>query len=209
MILGCQNGDQYLHHIVNPEPEVFNFTHKLKELQGETRVDILMVFDNSGSMGTHQKEVIRNSDLFIQEFTKKQKVLDWKLGLISTSTNEQPFVGFDPGNFLDKNTPNPVSVFNGGVGKLGTNGDSTEKPFASVQTQLMKYPNWVRKGAILAVIVITDAEEQSNMPAKEFSKFLMQMKGNTSQIVYYGVYGPMEWNCPSTGDSNWKYTGSP
>ncbi len=207
LLLGaCQDGG-YLHHIVPKEPEVFNFNHKLKELQGETRVDILMVIDNSGSMGVHQQNVIKNSDLFIQEFTKKQSVLDWKLGLISTDQIEKPYIGFDPGNFLDKTTANPVAAFNAAVGRLGTNGDATERPWASVKHALMTYPNWVRKGAILAMIFMTDAEEQSNVPAADFLAFLTQMKGTTQQMVSYQVLGPTDWGCQAT-DGNWQYANS-
>jgi hypothetical protein len=204
---GCQRGDDFLHHVVPEQPEVFNFTHKLKELQGETRVDILITIDNSGSMGTHQQNVITNSNLFIQEFTKNQKVLDWRMGLISTDTKENPYIGFDPGNFLDKSSPDPVASFNTAVAKLGTNGDATEKPWGSVQRVLMNYPAWVRKGAILAVVAITDAEEQSSIPARDFIQFLTQIKGNPQQIVAYGVYGPKEWNCQQS-DSDWVYGGS-
>ncbi len=205
---GCQKGEAFLHHVVPQEPEVFNFTHKLKELQGETRVDILMVIDNSGSMGQHQQSVIHNSDLFIQEFVKKQSVLDWRMGLISTDITEQPYIGFVPGNFLDKTTPTPAVAFNSAVNRLGTNGDATERPWASVRHAFDSYPNWVRKGAILALVFVTDAEEQSSIPAADFLTYLTQIKGTTQQIVSYGVLGPTDWGCPSS-DSTWNYVGSP
>lgn len=205
---GCQRGDEFLHHIVDVQPEVFHFTHKLKELQGETRVDILWVIDNSGSMGQHQQNVITNSNLFMQEFTKKQKVLDWKMGLVSTDIRENPYVGFDPGNFLDRKTADPVAVFSQAVNRLGTSGDATERPFAATQRVLMNYPSWTRKGAILALIHLTDAEEQSQIPARDFANFLIQIKGSVNQLVYYGVLGPTDWGCPPS-DSNWSYPGTP
>jgi hypothetical protein len=208
LLAGCQEQKQVLHWMLDPTPQVFNFTHKLKELQGETRVDILMVIDNSGSMGTHQQAVIRNSDLFIQEFTKIQKVLDWRMGLLSTDTKEKPYIGFEVGNFLDKNTPSPVAAFNAAVGRLGTSGDSTEKPWGAIQHALMTYPTWARKGAILALIVLTDAQEQSQISSQDFVQFLTQIKSGTHQVVSYGVYAAQDWNCPNSGEGL-TYAGSP
>ncbi len=207
LLAGCQRGDQYLHHVVQPTPEVFNFNHKLKELQGETRVDILMVIDNSGSMGQHQQNVIRNADLFMQEFTKNQKILDWRMGLISTDVREKPYIGFEVGNFLDKNTPSPVAAFSAAVNRLGTNGDSTEKPWGALQKVLLDNPAWARKGAILALIVITDAPDQSQISSRDFVQFLTQIKSNPQQLVGYGVYGATDWNCPNSGESL-RYVGS-
>ncbi len=210
VLLGsCQKADDFLHHVVPKPPDTLNFTHKLKELQGESRVDILWVIDNSGSMGSYQQEVIRNADLFIQEFVKKSKILDWKMGLVSTDEYEQPYLGFTPGSTLDKSTADPVKVFGAAVGKLGTFGSGIEKPFSCTQKALNNNPTFLRKGAILALILLTDAEEQSYIPGKDFLTFLGQQKGgNLKQVVYYGVLGPTDWNCPSS-DSYWKFVNSP
>ncbi len=207
LVLGCSKGDQYLHHVVEETPEVFNFTHKLKEIQGENRVDIIIAVDNSGSMSDHQKNLATNSDLFIQEFTKNQKVLDWRMGLISNNSPEPPYIGFEVGNYLDKNTPDKVAVFNAAVGRLGTSG-SEEAPWKSIQKVILAHPHWARKNAILALVIITDAEEQSSIPVNDFVQFLTQIKGSTKQVVGYGVYGPKEWGC-KVSDSDWKYTGGP
>ncbi len=207
LLTSCQKRDQMLYYVANPEPQVFNFAHKLKELQGETRVDILMVIDNSASMGKHQQNVINNSNLFIEAFTKSQKVLDWKIGLISTDTKERPYIGFEPGNFLDRGAALPVAAFNEAVSRLGTNGDSTERPWAATQKVLLDFPAWTRKGAILALIVITDAPEQSQIPTQSFVQFLTQIKGNTQKVVNYGVYATADWNCADSGEGL-KYAGS-
>ncbi len=208
IVSGCQKEGNLLHYFVPQQPQIFEFTHKLKELQGESRADILMVIDNSGSMYEHQQNVIRNSSLFIQEFTKNQNRLDWKLGLISTDRREDPYIGFTPGKTLDKNTLDPVGDFNDAVAQLGTNGDYTERPWASVERAFEAYPQWVRNGAILVLVLVTDAEEQSEIAAKDFLKFLIQIKGSAQKILSYGVLGPTDWGCPSS-DSNWKYPGTP
>ncbi len=206
---GCQKGEEFLHHVVPQPPEVLNFTHKLKELQGESRVDILWVIDNSASMGSYQQDVVRNADLFIQEFVKKQTVLDWKMGLVSTDENEPPYLGFTPSTELNKSTANPVAAFTGAVNRLGIYGSGIEKPFLCAKRALDSNPGFLRKGAILALILLTDAAEQSNMSSQTFLQFLTQQKGgNAKQIVYYGVLGPTDWNCPAS-DSYWKFASSP
>lgn len=210
VVLGCQRGDDYLHHIDPRPPEVFHFNHKLKELQGESRVDILWVIDNSGSMRQHQDAVIQNSNLFIQEFVK-QGSLDWKMGLVSTSEAEEPYVGFKAGEELDKKTPDPVKKFNEAVGRLGTGGDSTEKPFRCAQKALQENPSFLRSRAILALIMVTDAEEQSEIPVQGMLDFLSQTKGDTRLGVFYGALGPDDWGCnpASGGESRWNFVGSP
>jgi hypothetical protein len=206
---GCQRATDYLHHVVSQPPDTLNFTHKLKELQGESRVDILWVIDNSGSMGSHQQAVIRNANLFIQEFVKNQSVLDWKIGLISTDEYEKPYLGFAAGMELDKSTANPVSTFAAGVNLLGIYGSGIEKPFLCAQRALQNHPNFLRKGAILALILVTDAEEQSSISGADFVTFLAQQKaGSLKQVVYYGVLGPTDWGCPAS-DSTWNFPNSP
>lgn len=209
LLMGCQKGEDFLHHVVPQPPETLNFTHKLKELQGESRVDILWVIDNSASMGSYQQAVIRNADLFIQEFVKKQTILDWKMGLLSTDETEPPYIGFTPGTELNKSTANPVTAFTSAVNQLGIYGSGIEKPFLCAQRALNNSPQFLRQGAILALILLTDAAEQSSIPGKDFVQFLSQLKGgNLKQVVYYGVLGPTDWNCPAS-DSYWKFANSP
>lgn len=208
-LFACSKGDDFLHYVLPEPPPEFHFTHKLKEMVGESRVDILWVIDNSGSMGSHQQNVITNSDLFIREFVKKQKILDWKMGLVSTDESEAPYLGFKAGDELNKSTPDPVNVFNRAVNKLGTFGSGIEKPFFCARKALQDNPNWVRKNAVLANIMVTDAAEQSFISGQDFANFMAQMKGgDLRKVVFYGVLGPNDWNCPAT-DGFWNYAGSP
>jgi hypothetical protein len=207
LLSGCQRADDFLHHILPDEPDTLNFTHKLKELVGESRVDILWVIDNSASMGTYQQAVIHNADLFIQEFVAKQSLLDWKMGIVSTDDYDQPYVGFNTGDELNKHTVDPVAKFTAAVRRLGTSGSGLEKPFLCAQKALNANPTFLRKNAILALIVVTDAPDQSNIPGDDMAKYLVTLKGgNQKQVVYYGVLGPEDWSC--TSDGYWNFAGS-
>jgi hypothetical protein len=48
----------------------FNYSHRLRDIAGNPNLDVLWVIDNSPSMGPHQRRVIDNAQLFINEFSK-------------------------------------------------------------------------------------------------------------------------------------------
>lgn len=148
------------------------------------KVDILWVIDNSGSMDPYQQAVIKNTNSFMNNFTKGS--IDWKMGLISTSDYEDPYVGFTALDILDKSTANPVGVFQKAVGRLGTWGDVVEKFFDPTLKALKNY-SFLRSDAFLAMIVISDEPEQSNISASTFYSELSKLK-DPSKMLLYGIF---------------------
>ncbi len=203
----CGRDTQYLNHITGVEPTYFETPHKLKELQGETKVDILWVIDNSGSMGSYQQDLIRNAGIFINTFVAKGG-LEWKMGIVSTSLNENPYIGFTPTTLLTYMSADPIRDFQRAVSRLGINGDVTEQTLAPIRKHLTTYPDFIRKQATLAVIMLTDAEEQSRIPAKDILTFLEKTKGDIKKVVNYGVFAAQDFGCQMT-DGFWNYVGSP
>lgn len=207
VLWGCGRNTDFIYNKVDPPPQYFSGFHKLKELKGESRVDILFVIDNSGSMGSYQQALIKNADTFINTFVSGGG-LDWKMGIISTDTMNAPFIGFTPATELTYKTVDNVKLFKNAVGKLGTSGDAIEKTFAPIMKHIPAYPSFLRSNAMLALIMITDAEEQSNTSAQDFLDFLMVTKGSLKKVVTYGVFAPQDFGC-SIGDSYWNYAKSP
>ena len=160
--------------------------------------DILWVIDNSGSMGTYHKNLIQNMDIFINNFAHKSQLVPWKMGLLSTSSNDDPYIGFTPNNLLDSTTVNPVDKFNGAISRLGTNGDGTEKSFAPIRSTFQSYPDFLREDSRLFIIFISDEDEQSSISVEGFLEFLKSLRPLAS-ISAYGVL--KEGNC---GNSNFK-----
>lgn len=150
--------------------------HKLKELQGNSVVDILWVIDNSGSMFSHQQNVIANTALFLSQFVRSGNLLNWKMGLVSTDKDDNPFVGFGPGRELTSSTPGNVRIFQEAVGRLGTNGTHIEEGFDPLLQVLRSYPDFVRPTSTLAVIFVTDAKEQGNKNVQDVLKELSPYK---------------------------------
>jgi hypothetical protein len=169
----------------------------------DPRVDILFVVDNSGSMDSHQQDLADNVAKFTTEFTNTS-FIDYNIGVIttdndSTYSSRAVCCGRLAGTprFVTKNTPNVNNVL-ANTFKVGTDGSTTEKVFDPVQSALTdpNLSNWnagfYRPTATLALVFITDAEDQSNnMDEDSFYNFLVNLKGgDTSKILGYGAIVP-------------------
>lgn len=205
-VAGCGRDTEFLTHAVEPPPQVFSATHKLKEMEGEDKVDLLWVVDNSGSMGSYQQALIKNADTFINDFIKHGG-LDWKMGVLSTDVFDNPYTGFTPTTELTFKTPNNVQIFKDAIGNLGTSGDAIEKTFAPIMKWLPQFPNFLRPQAMLAIIMVTDAEEQSGVTSADFLAFLQKTKGSLKRVISYGVFSPQDFGC-AFGDTTWNYKGT-
>ena len=157
-----------------------------------SKIDILWVIDNSGSMQTSQNNLASNFPSFIQGFASRG--LDFQMGVIATDTYFAfPFMSAvwssynylgrpqadwaylrDGGYFsgtnvhsgyfiLNPSTPNLNNVFVTNVTQ-GTQGSGDERPLQSMQAALESPLNagLVRADSYLAVISITDEDDFSN-----------------------------------------------
>jgi hypothetical protein len=140
----CGRSTEFLYHQKNLPVEKVDIRKKVKETNGLSRHDVLWVIDNSGSMSSHQKNVIKNTDVFMQSFTSNKK-LDWKMGLVSTARGDQPFVGFTPSTQLNSKSTNPVGIFKNAVSRLGLNKGCPELVFEPVMDALNQYPDFVQR----------------------------------------------------------------
>ncbi len=214
----------YLFHDVVPLQEVDDRIYPLSYLNTDKRIDVLMVIDNSGSMQTIHNNVITNAELFFQEFVNR-KYVDWKLGIVSTSVRDKPYLGFDrPFNssLIDTNDPTTltrtIQTFSSAVRALGTNGDPYEYVFYNVKRVLDNYGStspspFLRVNSHLVVIMISDEEEQSDKKygslyrATDFYDHLVQYIGSDKILRFYGALAFRDLKDCRTAYRN--YTGSP
>ena len=174
-------------------------------------VDVLFVIDNSDSMAAWQTAVKDNTQLFMEQFSKVAN-LDTKFGLISTTTADDPYVGFK--NSLALNDPALISKFQAAVTRLGLGGDGLEKTFIPVKKALSQYPSFHRVDALLALIVISDGPEQSYlgdfgyapMYLSDFIRYMKQTTGGDHNVLGYGAFGPQP-QCTQTDDP-WMWNNS-
>jgi hypothetical protein len=205
---GCAKQD-FLYHRVPPQQKQRSFTHSARSVQVATKMSILWVIDNSLSMSDYQRSVITNTDRFMQRFIASRAV-DWKMGLISTSEYEQPYVGLTPSTALNAATPDPVQVFQRAVQRLGTSGYGVEKTFTPILQTLRSYPDFAGKGQKLAAIVVTDAEEQSYVSGKSFLDQIKALKPEADAFALYGATAAREFGClGGAGEGYFDYKGSP
>lgn len=109
-----------------------------------SKVDILWVIDNSGSMETSQVNVATNMNSFIQDFTTKQ--LDYKMAVTATDAYRVQFSPY----------PTACSTFRDGLRRYFNNNCVTVagKPYSGVQVILPTTPDLLN--VFLTNVLITD-----------------------------------------------------
>lgn len=180
-----------------------------------TQLDVLFVVDDSGSMSTHQNNLANNIDLFTREFTKSSFV-DYHVGVITSSMGS----GFGmcgrvgcngvlvgPPNWIERSTPNGIGVLQRNF-VVGTDGSGSETFFdpvvAALTAPVMNNENkgFYRAKAHLAVIFVTDADDQSRMSSADFYNFLKGLKGAIDKVSVYAAYIPTaDRNCDRGGET--------
>lgn len=203
----CARQEDHIYYLPEREPDS-HLAVKVKEIRSAGGIDIIWVIDNSGSMDSHQRNVIQNAGRFMQEFLTKR--ISWKMGLLSTDVTEVPYVGFD--RPFDSTDPNPAATFVNAVSRLGTSGDGTEKTFDPILRALTDYPNFLRDDKPLAILVVTDAPEQSTIGATTFLQRFRAIVGPNRPVFVYSVLAANDLAPPggcSTQETGYDYANGP
>ncbi len=166
-----------------------------------TKIDVLWVVDNSGSMATSQQNLANNFPSFISKFT--EKAYDFQMGVVTSDAylalpaytpyyQSSPMPTYyggraqseiarlrdgtwnDPSGFrlLNLNTPNLNSVFVKNV-MQGINGRGDERSLQSMRTALESTGNagFVRDNAFLAVVLVTDEDDFSHDGTAQYERY--------------------------------------
>lgn len=171
----------------------------------DPKVDILFVVDNSGSMDFHQKNLAANVGRFVSAFFNRVSI-DYHIGVLSTDMDDNlggKCCGHLIGNptFLDRSNPSPEADLAVRL-VLGVVGSGTEKLFDPVITALSSplmtsvNAGFLRPDAHLAIIFITDAEDQSKESPVGLYDHLLKIKGKREKILAYGAIIPTGYNDP-------------
>lgn len=164
--------------------------------QGDAQVDILLVIDNSCSMGDEQAALATNFAAFMSSAASGNG--NWRIGVTTTDVFvEQGVLVRNMGNpaALTPTTPNVASLFAQKV-QVGTGGSGFEQALAAAQLAVSPAnrngPNagFLRSGAVLAVVIVTDAIEQSPNSVGSYLASLRAAKGGKSELVQVSVVGP-------------------
>jgi hypothetical protein len=226
-VISCKKQTSYAYYDNTPPIVVDKRIYPLSLLQIDNNIDVLLVIDNSGSMLSIQQNVIRNSKIFLEQFAK-QPYINWKIGIVSTDKEEDPYLGFDSDfdwNLIDPRDPGSfdrtVGIFQDAVSRLGTIGDSSEYVFYNVKRvvdlyrgQSPSYPSFLRSNSHFVVIMITDEKEQSKdtfgatYDAPNFVKAMTPYIPGNKILRFYGALNRRDLQgCTNPGDSE-NYVGS-
>ena len=157
----------------------------------EGKVDILWVVDDSGSMGDEQTALAYNFDVFIHEFLEKK--IDFQMAVTTTDgTSRKDGVSACDPKTLDANSARSnekqfVKNFSDCI-KVGTRGSGVEKGLHTSKSFVERYDGeWMRDGAYLVVVYVSDEEDQSTKQVEEYVNFLRSKKENQGLIKLYSI----------------------
>ncbi len=182
--------------------------------ESSKKLDILWVIDNSGSMNDEQDALGSNFSAFIDEFI--QKNVDFKMAITTTDTSRPYLKGaVVPGSESKLNAvmaqSNPQKFMDDfrNLVNVGTHGSGKEKGLEATQGFMEKYAStFLRPDAYLAVVLISDEEDQSPLSVSSYMDYLKSFKSTAGLIKMYSIVDVFNSNCcdygVTTGSQRYK-----
>ncbi len=209
--------------LVNPDQSM---TEKIIVGQDRplTPVDVLFVIDNSRSMREEQGKLSQRLDRFVEEIGGT----DWQIGITTTDVSNASFAtkgslvdihpGSSPNNgnrkILNRSSSNYKKLFADSIQKHGTPQDCQdtgencpsgyEQPMKAIYQAILKRnldnKGFFRKQADLAVIIISDEDEESEnedlMRPLVLNSFMKSELGDNKRVNVYGIiHQPEDKKC--------------
>jgi hypothetical protein len=174
--------------------------------------DVLFVVDNSCSMDDEQVNLGRNLGSFLTY--AQQEGIDYQIGVVTTDVDSASgagrLVSRAGTKIITPMTPNASSVFQQNTA-LGTSGSGQEQGLEAAYLALsdprINDPaingGFLRTDAALAVILVSDEEDQSRRQVSFYENFFRNIKGfqNTSQFSFSAIVVPSNPPCSGGGAS--------
>ncbi len=172
---------------------------------GPTALDILFVVDDSGSMTDHQAKLLANVSELVR--ASRDSGLNLHAAVITTNMDTQPwnpapgiswagqFAGVVKKVAATRDGDFETILADNLKSAMTTMGSGTEQPFAAVQAALSEpllsgvNTGFLRDGAGLAIFVLTDADDQSQMKVPDFVAFLRNLKSK-APVTMHAAYMP-------------------
>ncbi len=155
-------------------------------------IDIVWIVDNSGSMEDEQSSLAKNFGSFIDSFL--QKNVDFTMSILTTDRerNQRSYLLNESYTRLNSNRAKTnLNDFENtfmDLIQVGTNGSSKEQGLGALSDFINNQgKTFLRKDAQLAVICITDEEDQSNLSIDQLILNLNDLKGGLEKIKFYSI----------------------
>lgn len=188
---------------VGVEAETYEVS-EVFEVTGTSKVDVLFVVDNSGSMVDNQANLAANFDRFIEYADFHGLQVDFQIGVTTTDVSEEGEAGRLVGSptTLDRNTSNLSARFAERV-QVGALGSGDEQGlaacFLALSPPLIVDPaynsGFLRPDAALAVIIVSDEDDGSPEEVAYYTGFLEGLKTAVhppSPVLFNAVTGGPE-----------------
>ncbi|WPU67065.1 hypothetical protein [Peredibacter starrii] len=169
------------------------------------KLDIVWIIDNSGSMSDEQEALGDNFSAFIEDFITKD--VDFKMAITTTDTSSsskkgQMVYGSDTKLTSAKAKLNEAQFMRDfkSLVRVGTSGSGYEKGLEASEGFMQKYASsWVRPDAYLAVVVLSDEEDQSSKSVKAYTDYLKSFKSEAGLVKMYSIVDVGMSNVGSNG----------
>ncbi len=207
LFMGCGDSDT---EMLLPKKDDKNVTEKVKDLTITSKVDILFVVDDSGSMDPVQDQIATNIDKFLKDFVL-MKFINFHFGVLSSGMSSYSNkLGALKGIplFVTNKTTDLVDKLKRNI-MLGSDGSSTEGFFDPIYYALTDpllsghNAGFYRPDSLLVIVFITDAEDQSKTikKAQDLYDFLIDLKGGDSRkLLTFGALMPIMNDCTYSED---------
>lgn len=159
----------------------------------QQKLDVMWIVDNSRSMEDEQDALGTNFNAFINEFIDTD--VDFKMAITTTDTSSYSLKGrMVTGSDIKltsakaKENANQFMADFKSLVQVGTSGSGYEKGLAASEGFMQKYSSsFIRPDAYLAVIVVTDEDDQSAKTPVEYVNFLKSFKANAGLVKVYSI----------------------
>ena len=165
-------------------------------------VDVMWVVDYSCSMREELQEVRDNFAAFVTEFSTLE--LDYHLAVITTDMDNPSHSGRIQGSVITQASADPEQEFLTYVDQ-GDTGSGSEKGFEATEAALSEplissaNAGFMREDAALAVIVVTDENDNSSTSASNFVSWFQGLKSDPEMVSFSAICGDRMTGC-SSGD---------
>jgi hypothetical protein len=210
----CDCGSRRLQRTLPPGVRVDSYLQ-----QAASKIDVLWVVDNSGSMVPRQENLATNFRAFINEFTSN--AVDYRIGVTTTDIFKEAGRLVGTPAVLSPRTPNVLQTFAANV-RVGTSGNpyevgleaarmaierqrasnsdmlaacqqscSSSNPACPSECETKTEFPFLRSDAYLYIIFVTDEEDRSNHDVRYFYRFFENAKGlgNDGTVTTAAIMG--------------------
>ncbi|HJN73413.1 MAG TPA: hypothetical protein QGF58_05710 [Myxococcota bacterium] len=150
-------------------------------------VDILMIVDDSCSMGPYQNELSTNFAEFISFFVDAN--IDYHIGVVTTDVYAETGGRITDGTVITNDTPDGEAIFQDLV-RVGTEGSGTEMGLEAAYLALTEpristsNAGFLREEASLSLIFVSDEEDSSPLPTYEYVRTFNDIKGARQRDIF-------------------------